>query len=94
LKTTDCIIFDNLHIIYLKGSVDLKENIINNMKRCIKNNIIGISSGVAIGVGIGTVLGLGINCKITRSISPTKKGAVVALGALGEMMTTIAQNLR
>lgn len=77
----------------MKGSVNLKEMLTKKFIKCFKENIIGISSGIIVGLGIGTALGLGVNCKITKSISPSKKGAIVALGALGEMMTKISDNM-
>lgn len=72
----------------------MKEITMNKIKKCIMDNVFGITSGLLVGLGIGTAIGFGFNCKITKSLSPAKKGAIIALGTLGDMMTQISENLK
>ena len=72
----------------------MKENTVIKIKKCIIDNIFGITAGMLIGLGIGTALGFGANYKISKTLSPAKKGAIIALGTLGDMMTQISENLK
>ena len=71
----------------------MKECMMNKIKNIISPKCLTIVASSTVGAIIGTIVGLGINIKISRKITPIKKGTSIALGALGEMMTSISKSL-
>ena len=71
----------------------MKECIMNNMKKAMTCKTVLVTAAAAAGAFVGTAVGLGVNIKISKKVTPVKKGISVALSALGDMMTSISENL-
>ena len=71
----------------------MKECMMSKFKSVMTPKCLAFVASSAIGAIIGTAVGLGINIKISKKVTPIKKGASIALGTLGEMMTSLSQTL-
>ena len=71
----------------------MKECLMNKLKNVITPKCLIIVASSALGAFIGTAVGLGVNIKISKKVTPIKKGVSIALGSLGEIMTSLSQTL-
>ena len=72
----------------------MKNLTVYDMKRNLTCKMVALGAGILAGFGIGAAVGLGINCKIKKTLTPAKKSAVIALGTLGDVMTSLSNTLK